>query len=558
MEMPMEGWPPGDTINNSAEEIAAANYPNIRLFSVPLKTSFDRIDNCEGKWNECTPENVRNFSATAYFFGRKIHQELDVPVGLIHSSWGGSSAEAWVSKEHLQKVSSYSGIENKLILGFSQYDSLLHWMTQLATLPVEGREDFYKDLDFVNKEFTQLNYNDSSWPEMEVPSYWNGTALDNFDGIVCFRREFTLPAALTGKDLNLELGPIDDMDDTYINGKRIGETLLTGFWGKERIYKIPAELMTPDLNVLTVYVIDNMSGGGMCSSSDIKISDPHSGKSVILNGTWKYMPVAELLDSRLSFYNKQFPFESRPELSLAINNNTPTLLFNAMINPILPFTLKGVIWYQGETNVGRGYEYRTLFPTLIECWRSEWEQGDFPFYFAQLASWENNEDVASSWAELREAQLLTLSVPNTGMAVITDLGSLTTIHPGNKKDVGERLALWALAKDYGYDSLVFSGPIFESIEIKGDKAIILFKYSESGLTAKNGALTDFEIAGNDQVYQPAHAEIIGNSVVVTSDMVKEPVAVRFGWSDIAEPNLFNNAGLPASPFRTDNWKRLSE
>jgi len=431
-------------------------------------------------------------------------------------------------------------------------------MTQLDTLRVENTENFYKDLDFVNKEFTQLNFNDSSWPAMEVPSYWYGTTLDNFDGIVCFRREFTLPASLSGKDLILELGPIDDMDDTYINGKKIGETLLTGFWGTDRIYKIPAGLMTPGLNVLTVYVIDNMSGGGIYGSSDIKISESKSGKSLILNGEWKYMPVAELLDSRLYFYSKKYPFKARPELSLSINNNTPTLLFNGMINPILPFTLKGVIWYQGETNAGRGYEYRTLFPTLIECWRSEWEQGDFPFYFTQLASWENNEDVASSWAELREAQLLTMSVPNTGMAVTTDIGSLATIHPGNKKDVGERLALWALAKDYGFDSLVYSGPIYESIEIKGDKAIIRFKYAEDGLIAKDGALTDFEIAGNDQVFHPADAEIVGNSLVVTSKMVKEPVAVRFGWSDIAMPNLYNKAGLPASPFRTDSWKRLSE
>lgn len=301
-----------------------------------------------------------------------------------------------------------------------------------------------------------------------------------------------------------------------------------------------------------------MGGGGIYSLSEIEISSPESKESVVLNGDWKYLPVAELINTNLHFFDEENTFYSKPELSITMNHHTPTMLFNGMIQPVILYTIKGAIWYQGETNVGRGFEYRTLFPTLIECWRREWGQGDFPFYFTQLASWENSEDVSSSWAELREAQLLTMDLPNTGMIVTTDIGDTATIHPPNKQDIGKRLALWALAKDYGYDSLVFSGPIYDSMEVQGDNIIVYFNFGGSGLVAKDGPLSYFEIAGNDQIYYPAHAEIVENYVVVSSAKVTEPVAVRFAWSDIAQPNFFNGAGLPASPFRTDNWKRLSE
>ncbi len=375
---------------------------------------------------------------------------------------------------------------------------------------------------------------------------------------MCFRKEFSIPSSYADDGLVLHLGPVDDMDIAYINGKKIGEILITGFWNKDRTYEIPSNILNPDRNLLTVFVIDNMGGGGIYSSSDVSITGSKTREHVVLNGEWKFMPVAELINNKIHFYDKEKTYLNRPELFMAMNQNTPSLLFNAMINPIIPFTIMGVIWDQGESNVGRGFEYRTLFPVMIECWRKEWNQGDFPFYYVQIAPWEYEEEVPSSAAELREAQLLTMSIPNTGMVVTTDIGSLTTIHPGNKQDVGKRLALWALARDYGFDSLVYSGPLYDSCMIDGNKIIIHFSHIESGLLAKNGPLTHFEIAGSDQKYYPASAEIVNNTVVVTSENVSNPAAVRFGWSAIAQPNLFNGAGLPTSPFRTDKWKRLSE
>jgi sialate O-acetylesterase len=559
MEMPLSGWLPGDTVNNYRNEIAAADYPQIRLFTVPREIAVEPVSDCQSKWEICTPESVKDFSATAYFFGREIHEKTGVPVGIIHSSWGGTPAESWVSAECLEEVPAYAGIEKIIETAETQYDSLLQWMDRLKTVPVEHTEGFYKELAFSKEKYTLRDFDDSAWPFMEIPSdYWKGTELETFDGIVCFRKKFELPASFSGNDMVLYLGPIDDMDDTYLNGVRIGENLSLGFWQKERIYKVPGNLLKSGQNVLTVFVIDHMGGGGIYSSSDISLADPGNGRSLNLGGNWKYMPLAELMNSKLYFFDDTNTFSSRPELSIGISQNTPTLLYNGMINPVVPYTIKGVIWYQGESNVGRGYEYRTLFPALIKCWRNAWEQGEFSFYFVQLAPWNYKESIPSSLAEVREAQLMTMAMKNTGMVVTTDIGDLNTIHPSSKQEVGRRLALWALAKDYGMDTIVCSGPLYDTMEISGNKVIIRFKNAGGKLVAKDGPLQYFEVAGSDQVYYPAMAEITGNTVIVTSARVEEPVAVRFGWRDTAEPNLFNGSGLPASPFRTDNWKRLSE
>ena len=371
------------------------------------------------------------------------------------------------------------------------------------------------------------------------------------------RRNFEVPASMVNKELTLHLGPIDDMDETFINGIRVGQTLELGKWKLSRDYKVPAGILTTGKNVIAVRVIDNMGGGGIYGPGDLTVSDK-SGNSVILNGEWRCMPVAEIQGSKIHFYDSIKNYSTRPAVNWMIGPYTPTTLFNAMIHPLVPFTIKGVIWYQGEANVGRGFEYRTLFPAMIASWRNAWQQGDFPFYFVQIAPWDYGEVVPSSSAEVREAQLVSLSVPNTGMVVTTDIGNPVNIHPSNKQDVGYRLALWALAKDYGIDTLTYSGPLFDSIAIDNGTITVHFRHTEGGLIAQDGPLTWFEIAGTDQAYYPADAVIMENTVVVSSANVPEPVAVRFAWNSIAEPNLFNGAGLPASPFRSDNWKRLSE
>lgn len=559
MEMPMCGWPP-DTISNWASEIAAANYPEMRLFTIQHNATPAPVEDCEAEWLECTPKNVNNFSSTAYFFGRKLNQELKVPVGLIHSSWGGTPAESWISKEYLSNFPKYQAIVNAYDSILVEFDILMKWMDRLPVIAMPADTQGFESVQLNDMEYASFDCNDSDWPVMELPSLWEAKGLTDYDGIVWFRKEFDLPAGMSGKDMVLHLGAIDDMDATYVNGIKVGSILEDGHYKQSRDYTIPAKILKNGKNVIAVQVIDTRGGGGIYEKTEMTIGIKGSAKfQVQLNGDWKYRPVAEILKGKIYVYGKDSnSFDSRPKLTGRISAYSPVTLFNGMINPVVPYTIKGAIWYQGEANVGKGYEYRTLFPTLIKCWRNTWDIGDFPFYFVQIAPYNYNEQEPGPSSEVREAQLMTLNVPNTGMVVTTDIGNPENIHPANKQDVGKRLAIWALAKTYGQDSLIYSGPIYDSITIESNKAIIHFKYAESGLVAKEGPLTWFEIAGIDKKYYPATAAIQGQTVVVTSCKVKEPVAVRFGWNQIAQPNLFNGAGLPASPFRTDNWKRESE
>jgi sialate O-acetylesterase len=561
MEMPLCGWPPNDTLINSKTEIASAEFPEIRLFTVPRSISVVPLDSCEGSWKSCSPKTIADFSATAYFFGRKLHQELSVPIGLINSSWGGTPAEAWTNQEYLQQVTGYSKINDSLILAKRQYDSLYTWLNSLEIIDIPfDSTGSYSNLQLHDESIYRVDYDDSKWSEMNLPVLWENSALPDFDGIVWFRKEFELSHDLSGKELLLHLGAIDDMDIVYVNGVKIGEISKPGFWTFSRDYIVPPHLLKKGRNIIAVRVTDTGGGGGIYSSQGIRlIYSSHSEPVVDLNGNWKFMPVVEIMNGKFyKFGEEKKSFSYRPILPMFINANTPTVLYNGMINPLISYTLKGVIWYQGEANVSKAFEYRTLFPKLIECWRKLWNLGNFPFYYVQIAPFIYGEKEPSRTAELREAQLFTLKVPNTGMVVTTDIGNPSTIHPGNKQEVGRRLALWALANTYGYDSIEYSGPLYDTFEIKDNKIIVYFKHIEGGLKTSQGNLTNFEIAGNDSLFHPARAFIEGNTVVVWSDKVVNPVSARFGWDQAPEPNLFNDSGLPASPFRTDNWKRLTQ
>jgi sialate O-acetylesterase len=445
-------------------------------------------------------------------------------------------------------------------LAIGQYDTLSKWMESLKKVDVPVDTMSYDPIVKNDIEYSTPEFNDSDWPVMELPAYWETSALPGFDGIVWLRKEFDLPAACEGKDLVLHLGAIDDMDATFVNGIKVGSILKTGFYSFPREYNIPSKILKKGKNVIAVEVIDLMGGGGIYDKNGISVRIRNSKKSVLnLNGKWKYFPVAEIMKDKIYFFGKsEKTFKDRPQVAVPINEYAPTTLYNAMIYPLIPYTIQGAIWYQGESNVGKAFEYRSLFPAMIECWRNVWGQGDFPFYYVQIAPFTYKETIPSSSAELREAQLLTLKLPNTGMIVTTDIGNPKTIHPSNKQEVGNRLALWALSKTYGKENVVCSGPLYDKIEIEKDKIIVHFTHIEGGLVAKGGPLTYFEIAGEDKNYIPAMAEIKGDIVEVWSDKILQPVAVRFGWNENANPNLFNSAGLPASPFRTDNWKRLTE
>ncbi|MBT3604729.1 MAG: sialate O-acetylesterase [Candidatus Latescibacteria bacterium] len=386
--------------NNAAEEIASAQHPKIRFFGVKRTAAQMPQQDVKGAWAVCDSQSVANFSAVGYFFGRRLHKTLNVPIGLINTSWGGTPVEAWTSLPALQATSDYAPLHQR-------------WTKRIANHP-KAKAKFKVDLE--------------KWK----------IASDSL--------------------------------------KALGQ-------------KVPRRPRTPQAP-----------------------NHPHR----------------------------------------------PSVLYNGMIAPLIPYAIQGAIWYQGESNAGRAYQYRTLFPTMIHNWRADWGQGAFPFLFVQLANYRKIEEnpVESNWAELREAQQMALSLPNTGQAVIIDIGETDNIHPKNKQDVGLRLALAAEAQVYGKNN-PFSGPIYKSMQIENDKIRITFDHSNGGLKKKGKALTGFAIAGVDKKFVWADATIEGNSVIVSSREIINPVAVRYAWANNPICNLYNGANLPASPFRTDTWPGIT-
>ena len=545
-------WPLVNTIGG-AETVAQANNSQIRLFTVEHNTAAAPLTDVQGHWVVTTPDEAAHFSAVGYFFGRELQQRLRVPVGLFDSSWGGTPAEAWTGHESL-----LSSPELKPIL--DRYESSLH------TLP-EAKEAYARALaqweeknlylDSGNKG-EALGYADPAtatgdWSKMDLPKQFETAGL-LIDGAVWFRKVLDLPAAWSGKELVVNLPPIDDYDVTYFNGQKIGATgrETPNSYGVPRKYVVPASLVHAGRNVIAVRVFDSAGEGGFSRGGAMSIAPVGAAESEVisLRGVWDYKV-------ELALEPKHPDWGTRPEAVGVSNQNNPSVLYNAMMAPLVPYAIRGAVWYQGESNAGRAYQYRTLFPTMIRDWRKAWGS-EFPFYFVQLANWHASkaEPDESDWAELREAQLLTLREPQTGMAVTIDIGDENDIHPRNKLDVGRRLAAWALASTYG-DEVVASGPLFERYTIEGDKVRIRFKYGAGLKTMDGGALKGFAIAGEDRHFVWADARIDGDTVIVSSPMVAKPAAVRYGWADNPIVNLYNKAGFPASPFRTDDWPGIT-
>lgn len=521
--------------------VDTADFPNIRLFTVKQEFAEKPKADCSGQWQVCTPQTARDFSAVAFYFGRELHQKLDVPIGLINTSWGGTPAEAWTSAKALRAHGGFDEALDRLenpdaYLEAARKDyqqKLAEWENSLTEIDPGTKENFQHPL-----------YDDSDWKTMDQPTPWTGTELEDIDGVVWFRRVTNLPPSWARNDLELHLGPIDDIDTVWVNGVRIATSTT---WYKPRTYRLPAEVLRVGPNVIAVRVIDLHGEGGFCGKEDdMRIGPPGADVKTCATvaRTWKY---------KVSHVGAVPPPPPSPED--AINPNTPSVLFNGMLNPLIPFRIAGAIWYQGESNCDRAIQYRTLFPAMIRDWRAHWKQGDFPFYYVQIAPYSYGNSQAIGSALLREAQLLTLkAVPNVGMAVTMDIGEENDIHPKNKRDVGKRLSLWALACTYGMDDIVYSGPLYRAMKVQGEAIRISFDYVGSGLVARGGPLTDFEIAGIDRKFVPANAEIQSdNAVLVSSPQVPNPVAVRYAFRNWAQPNLFNAEGLPASSFRTDNW-----
>mgnify|MGYP006287054223 CR=1 FL=1 len=525
--------------NNAEEEIRNADYPKIRLLHIDNNFSHTPADDVpETEWKVCSPESVPSFSAVGYFFGRFIHKETNVPVGLVSTNWGGTNIEAWTSRDYITTIDVFrERLESIEIMDEETYK--LKQREALEKLV----EDFGLDLENpLEEDWSAFEVDYDMWKVADVPGLWEESGLANVDGTVWYRKEFDLPVEIAGKGITLHLGKIDDTDETWVNGVKVGG--IYNRYDVPREYEVSPEVLKPGKNVIAVRVEDYSGGGGFWSGPAV-ISVTSGDYKQSLAGEWKYKLTAE-------------DFDYKPGSSMG-PNQVPSSLYNGMINPLLNLPVKGAIWYQGEANASRGYQYRTLMPLMINCWRDKWDQSGMPFLMVQLANFreEKARPSESAWAELREAQLMTFrKLDNVGMAVTIDIGEADDIHPRNKQDVGYRLGLNALKIAYNRD-IVYQGPLFQDIEFRDNRAILSFKYKGSGLIARDkyGYLKGFAIAGEDKEFHWAKAKIKDGKVIVYSEDVEDPVAVRYAWADNPEDaNLYNKEGLPASPFRTDNWK----
>ncbi|WP_243349194.1 sialate O-acetylesterase [Parabacteroides sp. FAFU027] len=554
MEMRLKGWPPADTVQNSKNEIASASYQGIRMFTVAQELSDTPLSDVKAVWNVCNPQNAPDLSATAYFFAREVHKKLGVPVGVINSSWGGTPAESWVSNAGLSGMDDFKELLKKISVSSLERKKINEWMKQLPAIDLSLTANSsgvnWSHLDLKDAEAATENFNDRSWKTMQLPSALERGGIGEFDGVVWFRKEFEITDEKPSS-YKLSLGPIDDMDMTYVNGKLVGTTVKDGLWQSGRVYEIPEGLLKKGKNVISVKVMDTGGGGGIWGKKEQLFLQNSEGGRIELAGEWKYLPSAEYRNGKLYLFGiDQFKFQEKPFCSMDLTPGTPTALFNAMIAPLTSYKIKGVIWYQGEANVGNAKQYERLFPALITDWRKQWNS-DVPFYFVQIAPWAYQNDYQKGKSqELRDAQRKALSLPGTGMVVSMDIGNNANIHPANKQDVGKRLALWAFAKTYGQKNTC-SGPLYEKHRVEGQKIIISFSNTGSGLKQNGKMLDGFEIAGADKVFYPAKALIKDKNVMAWSDKVKAPVAVRYAWSDTASATLFNKEGLPASSFQSD-------
>jgi sialate O-acetylesterase len=529
---------------NVTNEIAQANFPQIRLLTVPHLIANSPTQTLEGRWLPCSPANVlqgtwAGFSAVGFFFGRELYQQLNIPIGLIHSSWGGTIAEAWTSPEGLEPLGDFN-----------------QRLQQVATAGKGQKRDYeteYEKWCQTNDPGTSQHWaapglDASAWKSVTMPKPFEQAGLPDFDGIVWFRHSFELPSSWSGQTLKLGLGPIDDIDTTFVNGIKVGQM---NRYDLNRVYSVPSEVLKPGKNVISVRVLDTGGNGGMTGIADQMFIKPAAGtnaSSISLAGDWQMRDSAPL--SKLS---------TPPTPADVMNPNVVTVLYNGMIAPLLPFAIKGAIWYQGESNADRAYQYRRLLPAMIADWRRRFGVGDFPFYIVQLAAFQATQPAPrqNEWAELREAQAMTAkNVPHSGLAVAIDIGEANDIHPKNKAEVGRRLALNALAQTYG-KKIEFSGPWYKSSKVEGKTIRLSFDHADSGLVAKGGELRGFAIAGEDHKFVWAKAAIDGKQVVVSAPEVENPVAVRYAWDMNPVCNLYNQAGLPAVPFRTDDWPGIT-
>lgn len=526
-------WTLGSGVVNRDAEISAADFPEIRQIRVPRALGYTPKNNIESaEWQVCSPETAPGFSAVAYFFAKDLYEKYRIPIGIINSSWGGTAAEAWTSREMLKTLPDFRG---RLLLDEASAENWEAFLVENENNEALKYEILYHSENGIKAGVINRNYNDKNWPETNVPAW-----KERLAGVIYLRKSVNIPGNIAGKELELHLGRVNQRDETYFNGEKVG-----GLHGVDiREYKVEGKLVRAGKNVIAIRLTEPWANyPNMYGPAEVMVIKSTTGEwSESLAGSWKYKQGLE----------PEVPVIKRYQDSLAS-------IYNGMIAPIIPYSLTGAVWYQGESNAGRAYQYRDLFKALITDWRVRWDAGYFPFLFVQLANYTKAqaEPGPSDWAELREAQLMALDLPNTGMAVTIDIGEAEDIHPKNKQDVGKRLALAAGKLVYREEDLVYSGPVYQSMKIKGDRIILSFDHVGGGLVTAGEDLSGFSIAGDDMKFHWAKARITGDQVEVWNEEVKKPVAVRYAWANNPKCNLYNKEGLPATSFRTDDWQGIT-
>jgi sialate O-acetylesterase len=525
---------PVSRTRNGSEVIKSAHNPEIRLFKVAAHASYSPAAVPQGQWKICSPETAAEnggFSAVAYFFARKLQENVHVPIGLIEDCLGGTPAEAWTSAPTLHQWKDFdpqlAELERLKIGGGPQYGNfIMHWYDEY-------------DIGLKSNGWAAVDLDDSNWKTAHLPDGFRELGMANAPGVCWFRKEITLPDPLPSGPASIQLGVVERMDTTYINGHWVGASA----WVENpRFYPLKQGILTAGKNLVTVRVFKvKPNGGFMSKPDDLRVV---MGSTVIpLAGEWKG---AISVDASPP-HPMPMGFENWPVI--------PSVLYQGMLEPLAPLAISGAIWYQGEANADRAFQYRKLLPAMIGDWRKLFAQGEFPFYIVSLPAFMHHQDhpVESSWAELREAQALTArNVPNCALAVAIDTGDPDNIHPADKKIVGDRLAFCALATFYR-EKIPYQGPTFKSLEHLPGALKLRFEHIDSGLVATNGEPGEFAIAGNDHVWHWADARLQGESIIVSSPQVPEPVAACYAWQSYPMATLSNGAGLPAVPFRTDDW-----
>jgi sialate O-acetylesterase len=526
--------------NNFKVEKQNANYPQIRHFFVEHDVQMlPQTDLKSGSWQVCSAETVGDFTAVGFFFARELYQKLNIPVGLLHSSWGGSQVEGWISKEAMLSSDELKGYAQTMPQNWEIADRQLERSLKQKTL---GNANLSPTLDD-EKKYLLANYDFAKWFTTDALGQWDWKGLWAFRGNGFMAKSIEIPADMVAQNTTLSLAENDNTMEVYLNGKLILSGAATGV----RRVSLPPNSWQTGKNQLVIKLNKMLEpawfGVGLKGSEADLFVASSDQKIPLADNNWKLMP---------SFAEKHEYYHS--------SNNVGTTIYNGMIAPLLPFAIRGALWYQGETNAGRAYQYRKTFPLMITDWRNKWAD-EFPFYFVQLSDYGSNQNSnqGSNWAELREAQTMTLSLPKTGMAVTTDIGNPADIHPTNKQDVGHRLAINALKLTYNQD-VMHSSPMYQSVVFENDKAVLSFNFVGNGLVVKDkyGYAKGFEIAGEDKIFYYAQASVQGDKIIVQHPKVQKPVAVRFAWSDSPnDVNIFNSEGLPLCPFRTDSWTGIT-